>query len=281
LLNVGCGDDVVNPTDAAVRDAPVDAASADAPAPDAPVDASATDDGGDAAGEDGPLSTSVIVPAGGFMMGCNPAVDTECAADEYPAHAVTLSAFEIDRFEVTQSEYQVCVSGGACTLPAANFNPVATPELPVRDVTWVQARAYCQFRGLRLPTEAEWEKAARGTDGRKYPWGDDPPSCAQANISACGVGLQPVGTHLGGGSFYGVEDQGGNVWEWVADYYDSGYYAQSPAQDPTGPASGSLRAARGGSYATGSESVRASNRVSGDPALAYDDFGLRCARSLP
>jgi formylglycine-generating enzyme required for sulfatase activity len=267
IIASACGDDTEPLVDAAA-DAPEDACACDA-LPDGAIDALDTDAA--------PLSQRAPIAGGRFTMGCNQALDLACGADEFPTHQVTLSAFEIDRHEVTQGQYQQCVGAGMCTLPAANYDPAATPDLPARDITWDQARAYCQFAGDRLPTEAEWEKAARGNDGRIYPWGNELPECARANFLGC-VGAPWTGAGSAGESPNGEFEAAGNVWEWVADYYDPSYYASSPAQDPTGPAAGSYRVARGGSYATPADALRTSNRVSGDPSLAYDDIGVRCAR---
>ena len=251
--------------------------SADGPSVDAPIDANTSGDGapGDAMA-DAMLGRMVHIPSGSFMMGCA-AGDPQCGADEYPPHQVTLSAFDIDRFEVTQAEYQTCITAGSCTQPAANFDPVANADIPVRDVSWDQAAAYCQFAGKRLPTEAQWEFAARGTDGRLYPWGNQDPTCTLANFGGCG-GAPVAAGHDPGQSPFLELDAAGNVWEWVADYYDAAYYASSPSMDPTGPASGQNRVARGGSYTTTADALRCSNRVTGVQTLPYDDFGIRCAR---
>ena len=226
---------------------------------------------------DGAPGRMVSIPPGTFSMGCNPAVDTDCSADESPYHTVTLSAYEIDRYEVTQAEYKACIDASMCTVPAANYDPATTPDLPVRDVNWNQAVAYCTFAGKRLPTEAEWERAARSDDGRKYPWGNDAPDCTRANYMPCGGAPLPAGRPAGESPFLEL-DAAGNVWEWVADYYDPSYYAVSPDTNPPGPQTGTYRVARGGSFQTTADSLRTSRRISGNPVVAYDDFGIRCAR---
>ena len=224
---------------------------------------------------DGPL---VNVPAGSFAMGCNLAADSACESDELPTHNVVVSAFAIDRFEVTEARYQGCMDDGGCTAPSGGFTPESTPNLPVTFVTSDQAAAYCAWAGRRLPTEAEWEKAARGTDARVYPWGNQAPDCNRANVMGCGDALEPVGSHPSGTSPFGADDMAGNVLEWVSDYYDANYYATSPMMDPTGAASGNRRVQRGGSYMGDAATVRASNRVSGFP-VGLPNVGFRCAVS--
>jgi formylglycine-generating enzyme required for sulfatase activity len=225
----------------------------------------------------------VAVPAGPFMMGCNERVDRACDADERPYHAVSLGAFAVDRTEVTQAAWARCLRAGACTAPTANFDPRALPDYPVTNVGWEQARAYCAWTGKRLPTEAEWEKAARGPDGRIYPWGDALPDCAFATLDICGFVTEPVGTHRRGASPYGAYDLAGNVVEWVADLYDASYYAHSPPHDPRGPEPAAFgggptdHVRRGGDLAIRAATVRASNRTGVYPAPAYFNLGFRCA----
>jgi formylglycine-generating enzyme required for sulfatase activity len=230
-------------------------------------------------GCEGAAATMVPVPAGSVMMGCNEPMDVLCQTDERPYHSVSISSFEIDQTEVTQLAYSSCVEAGACTLPTSSYDPEATPQLPVVYVDWDQADAYCRFVHKRLPTEAEWEKAARGSDGRIYPWGNTPPDCELANITGCGDSIEPVGTHPAGASVYGALDMAGNVMEWVADYYAASYYASSPVADPAGPLSGEYHSKRGGSFLGDPQTVRASYRVEGFP-VGLPNLGFRCARSL-
>ena len=229
---------------------------------------------------------SVDVPAGEFSMGCNSAVDTECNSDEKPYHQVTLSDFAIDNNLVTAVEYQQCVNSGACTAPApgdtCTYGVSGKEIYPVNCVTWSQAAAYCLWRGKHLPTEAQWEKAARGANGLKYPWGNAAPDCDHAVMSVTGCsnsGTLPIGSKTAGASPYGALDMAGNAWEWVADWYDAGYYNTSPTSDPQGPSTGTLRVARGGSFeSTLTSQLRTSNRAEYDPASSNANTGFRCAK---
>ena len=217
------------------------------------------------------------VPAGTFVMGCSDG-DSRCEPDELPAHEVTVRAFLLDRDEVDQARYDECVRDGGCSTPSGAYDPGGTCDLPVVFVTWEQADAYCTWLGARLPTEAEWERAARGDDQRIYPWGDSEPDCTRANVFGCGDAIQPVGGHAPlGESPFGARDMAGNVMEWVADWYDAAYYATSPATDPPGPASGTERVKRGGSFMGDVDTVRVSNRVTGFP-VGLPNLGFRCAR---
>jgi formylglycine-generating enzyme required for sulfatase activity len=225
----------------------------------------------------GSADDMVPVPAGTFFMGCEPARDAQCEGDEQPGRMVDLTAFEIDVTEVTQAAWAACVADGACPLPAGDYQPDAQPDHPVVYVTWEAAAAHCAWAGKRLPTEAEWEKAARGSDGRLYPWGDAKPDCWRANTSVCDETPAPVAFYPDGASPFGVHDMAGNVMEWVADWYDPEYYVTAGSEDPTGPSTGTFRGKRGGSYYGDGETVRSSNRVLGFP-VGLANLGLRCAR---
>jgi formylglycine-generating enzyme required for sulfatase activity len=216
----------------------------------------------------------VHVPAGEFMMG------SDKYGMEQPVHTVYLEAFYIDKYEVTNARYRACVEAGACSQPdnTDRYNDPSYAEHPVVYVDWYQAEAYCQWAGKRLPTEAEWEKAARGTDGRTYPWGEGI-DCDHAQYSEeCGGQIVSVGSKPKGASPYGALDMAGNVWEWVADWYGKDYYSRSPGRNPPGPDSGTYKALRGGSYPDGLGIGRSAIRGWYNPDAQYYYVGFRCAR---
>ena len=238
-----------------------------------------------------PPEDMATIPAGSFQMGCNagaePGSPERCGRDEQPQHSVYLDSFKIDRHETTNAEYAVCVGMGTCTPPRFRFSRTRSSyyenpkyaSYPVMYVDWYQAAAYCTWAGRRLPTEAEWEKAARGPDARPYPWGEDLPGCARANLGFCTGDTSAVGSYPTGASPYGVMDLAGNVWEWVADWYGPGYYSSSPDSNPSGPASGTHKVIRGGSWFHGPELARSSHRFEMEPGrLISFGVGFRCAR---
>jgi len=223
----------------------------------------------------------IEIPAGTFWMGCNEAVDAYpgCQAKEFPYHEVYLDAFFIDRTEVTQAAYVQCLDAGVCSTPKEKWDPVGTPELPVVGVDWYQAEKYCKWQGRRLPTEAEWEKAARGTDGRAFPWGNEPQTCDLAVYSSCpGATYEPCSKSPAGDSPYGLCDMAGNVKEWVADFYGADYYEVSPVDNPAGPDSASNRVVRSNSFAY--VDIRVSRREAVLPKKSDSDHGFRCADSI-
>jgi formylglycine-generating enzyme required for sulfatase activity len=246
-------------------------------------------------------ATLVYVPAGSFTMGDN-AEDALAECQKYrldcdkfdrffksasPPHKVDLSAFWIDQTEVTNTMYAKCVDAGKCDLPtsADHFGNSGYGSHPVVYVNWNMANAYCAYAGRRLPTEAEWEKAARGTDGRTYPWGKKV-DCAFANYygkgngkTACIGDTTRVGSYESGKSPYGAYDMAGNVWEWVNDWFDDAYYKNSPPTDPLGSATGESRVLRGGSFTSNFNYLRSAIRSWASPAYSDNYVGFRCAVS--
>jgi formylglycine-generating enzyme required for sulfatase activity len=218
------------------------------------------------------------VPAGSFLRGSAAGVGLE---DEHPQRTIELSGFAIDKTEVTQADYAKCVAANACTAVTCERAFTREDAKPVVCVTWQQAKSYCAWAGKRLPTEAEWEKAARGTDGRSYPWGNDKPTCEHARYYSCGKGEpDPVGSHPKGASPYGALDMAGNVWEWVEDWHDAGYYATCPAKDPPGPTQGTKKVVRGGAFKYGADELLSAGRTFDKPTVTYEHVDFRCAKSL-
>jgi formylglycine-generating enzyme required for sulfatase activity len=261
----------------------------------------------------------VFVPEGEFERG-SAAGDALGYDDERPAHRVWVDSFWIDRTEVTQAMFGAFVratgfetyaeregeglvfsleTGEWEALPGADWTRPRGPgeaaevlgEHPVGQMAWSDAAAYCEWAGRRLPTEAEWEKAARGTDGRRYPWGDEPPDESRVNLADLHLPVvdwadaavddgyafsAPAGSYPAGASPYGALDMAGNIWEWVADWFAADYYAASPDRNPAGPATGAEHALRGGSWWSEARGVRAAVRDSAAD-FAYDNYGFRCA----
>jgi formylglycine-generating enzyme required for sulfatase activity len=237
----------------------------------------------------------VYVPAGEFVMGSE-----DGGSDERPVHSVYLDAFWIYQTKVTNAMYATFLNaegnqteGGVTWLDAGDGDvrihqvsgawqvDSGYEEHPAIEVSWYGAAAYCQWAGVRLPTEAEWEKAACGTEGNIYPWGDSWNS-GLANASGAGdgySGTSPAGSFPGGASPYGALDMAGNVWEWVADWYGGNYYQSSPNENPTGPESGRYRILRGGSWHVNPNYLRAANRHFHFPYTSHFVIGFRCAMS--
>jgi formylglycine-generating enzyme required for sulfatase activity len=223
-----------------------------------------------------------FVPAGEFTMG-----GLGYDLDEQPVHSVYLDAYWMDLAEVTNAQYAMCVAAGVCAEPLFPFlgerpeyygNPVYA-DYPVVFLSWDDATTYCQWMGKRLPSEAEWEKAARGADARTYPWGNEAPDDTLANYDASGVGnTTEAGAYPAGASPYGIFDLAGNVWEWVADWYAADYYAVSPAANPTGPGIGDRKVLRGGSFDLNDWTLRTANRFKMPPEHESANIGFRCVR---
>ncbi|MBK9209723.1 MAG: SUMF1/EgtB/PvdO family nonheme iron enzyme [Anaerolineales bacterium] len=241
--------------------------------------------------------TQLFVPAGTVKMG---GLDVLLENDELPAHSVQINAFWVDQVEVVNGMYALCVEAGVCRPPANvtsdnRLDYYGNPEFqdyPVIQVTWYDANAYCQWAGRRLPTEAEWERAARGDSVNTYPWGGELPNANNSNSLNIVGDTTRVGTYATGISPFGALDMAGNVWEWVADFYKGNYYAESPADNPTGPENGglnSMRVIRGGSFQDDASMLRISNRgyeAGPDPSALQNDaayygrssakIGFRC-----
>jgi formylglycine-generating enzyme required for sulfatase activity len=219
----------------------------------------------------------VYVPAGCFMMGSEDGDD-----DEMPVHEVCLSAFWISWTEVTNDQYRACVDASVCKPPddRTRFDDLSYVDHPVVRIDWYQAKAYARWAGGTLPTEAQWEYAARGPAGHVYPWGDEDPTCELANVEYCVDNTMPVGSYPDGVSWVGALDMAGNVWEWVADWYSEDYYATlAPGVlDPTGPEDGVARVMRGGSFIFNQENARAAIRVWFNPYFHFDNYGFRVVR---
>lgn len=251
-------------------------------------------------GKDG--APMVLIPEGCFTMGTNNIgkEQNQGFPNEGPEHTVCLKAYYIDQFEVTIERYaKFMKETGHGPPPLWDDEAVATAgDRPVIDTSWHDAEAYCKWAGKRLPTEAEWEKAARGTDGRRYPWGHMTPYPDLANYNrgdwvSYPVTLNPVtyGTEgfnirlgfekQGGRSFYGLYNMAGNAAEWVADWYDREYYSKSPKDNPTGPPTGERKIYRGGGWIDPPRNLRVTARFSAEPDFQDMYLGFRCAMDVP
>ncbi len=251
----------------------------------------------------------LVIAAGPFTMG-RPDAESALSADQKPDHLVTLSTYHIDKYEVTVSQYRRCVAAGVCTLSGVSLASTADEYFwenqarglhPAINITWTQAQTYCTWTGKVLPTEAQWEKAARGSaSSQLYPWGDiefetnefgvevrSPVSCDLANHrqlcsqQLCFDDVVDVDLFAGGASSFGLYNMAGNASEWVADWYDSTYYQSSPADDPQGPGTGSSRVIRGGSFKDIDYLLEVTSRQAATPNTRSPDQGFRCARILP
>ena len=261
----------------------------------------------------GPMGTSWLpVPGGSFGMGSKDEGDE----DEKPVHEVRVSSFEMMLTEVTVAMYRACVDKGRCSdsglLDATwegevkprwskycNWRAPDRKQHPINCVNWHQAMGFCRAIGARLPTEAEWEIAARGAQGRRYAWGSQPPASAGGLVGNFAdqaahrvfpswttvpgyddghVATAPAASFPAGATPEGLLDLSGNVWEWVADWYDKGYYSKSPTVDPKGPDRGESRTIRGGSWVGGASDIRAADRVGHHPSNRDNGVGFRCVR---
>ena len=243
-------------------------------------------------GKDG--APMVIIPAGSFTMGSNDGLPAE-----RPEHVVTLDTYYIDRYEVSLHLYRTFLVEAKHDAPPTWDDEAAETvgDRPAVGMGWADAAAYCAWAGKRLPTEAEWEKAARGTDGRRYPWGPMQPFVDIANynrgvwvseaVTLAGVagGVEGMsvrhGLKEGGRSPYGLHHMAGNAAEWVADWYDREYYSKSPEKNPTGPAKGEKKVIRGGAWSDLPVALRSSARVSAEPDYQDRTIGFRCAMDGP
>jgi len=225
------------------------------------------------------LMPMVFIPGGSFEMGSEDGWDSE-----QPVHKVNLSAYWMDQNEVTNNQYTKCVQAGVCREPANNrsfsqkdyFVNQEFLDYPVVNVSWSDAVDYCHWAGRRLPTEAEWEMAAKNGETATYPWGEGI-NCSYANYINCKGDTSKVGIYKAGASPFGVLDMAGNVWEWIADWYDALYYETQPIDYPSGPESGAYRVVRGGSWNDYEWYLRTSSRYSYFPDTRRVSVGFRCA----
>jgi formylglycine-generating enzyme required for sulfatase activity len=219
----------------------------------------------------------IHIPAGEFVMGSN----TGGGAVQFRAHKVYLDAYWIDQVEVTNLMYALCQKSGNCRAPALYnnyFGHSKYDDYPVVYITWYDAEAYCAWEGGNLPTEAEWEKAARGVNEFRYPWGSGAPDKSLLNFNAEYKDLRPAYDFLAGASPYGLLNMAGNAREWVSDWYDPNYYLVSPYKDPQGPLTGENKSLRGGGDYDKANEVQTYYRDNHDPTSPGENRGFRCAK---
>jgi formylglycine-generating enzyme required for sulfatase activity len=219
----------------------------------------------------------VPVPAGEFLMGSD-----EEDEDARPVHRVRLAAFRMSRNEVTREQYARFMAATGRPKPGHwDHELFARPGSPVVGVTWDDAAAFCAWAGGRLPTEAEWEYAARGKDGRRYPWGSEEPDKSRAvfHLDIGFGGTMPVGTANNGASPFGIHDLAGSVFEWCADWYAADYYAKSPVENPKGPPTGEFRVIRGGCWISLPDACRSAARARYRPGVSSVLIGIRVVRA--
>lgn len=230
-------------------------------------------------GDDG--APMALVPVGEFTMGSDKGDD-----DEKPVHKVFLENYYIDKFEVSNRRFAKFVKAMLLEPPwsfADQDTPIVHADRPVRWVNWLEALGYCLWVGKRLPTEAEWEKAARGSDARIYPWGNDAPTPAHAvfGLKEGTDTVSPIGNREAGKSPYGVRDMAGNLYEWTLDWYSDHSYTDLTAINPRGPLEGTAKVQRGGSYTNSPYRLRSTFRTKGDPLEHEHNVGFRCAKDAP
>lgn len=240
-------------------------------------------------------AVEVLIPAGEFVFGCVEGQNGgfDCVWDELPTHRIRLAAFHIDKYEVSNQQYASCVASGGCNEMAYHYSATrefyySNPEYnlyPVSNVSWYEAHAYCAWAGGRLPTEAEWEKAARGTGARTYPWGNTDPTCAKANSkddagTSCLGDTAKVGSYPEGASPYYVMDMAGNVWEWVQDWYVLNEAGVRLNVDPFAEGLNYHKVVKGGSWDYSWSRLRIAYNSDHDPREHKVSFGFRCASSV-
>jgi len=235
---------------------------------------------------------TVPLPSGCFKMGCS---GKACKnKDALPVHEVCVDAFEVDDKEVTVADYAKCANDGKCKAidpkrgpKACNSAVTGRDQHPITCVTWDEAQAYCTWAGKRLPTEAEWEYAARGTKSHSYPWGEETPTCERATIERCKHdSTEPVGSHPTGNTDTGISDLAGNAYEWVADWYmPSCKVSEEAARNPRGPCDGKspckerkYRVMKGGAFSSARQLLPAWARYYAEPTQALPFLGFRCAK---
>ena len=242
-------------------------------------------------GKDG--APMVLVPEGIFPMGV-PKAARDGGVDERPNHDVFIDTFYIDKFEVTNGRYLEFITQTGHRTPQhptdpkkglwhGNIMPESVIDLPVINVDWYDAEAYCTWAGKRLPTEAEWAKAAKGPNDWRFPWGDVEPTDKHLNFNQTWRGeatLVPVGIYEAGKSPYGAYDMAGNVWEWVADWYDPEYYSKSPERNPPGPQTGTHKVLRSSGWQGETPQARIFTRIKSDPLDRNHSTGFRCAKDV-
>jgi len=234
---------------------------------------------------------TILIPAGKFEMGSHKSLmelnpveifhsDRHMLGPEDPAHEVILDAFYIDKHEVTNEQYGKFIEATGFSKPPYWENPdFNTPKQPVVGITWKGAHQYCQWKKMRLPTEAEWEKAARGKRPVKYPWGNEAPNKTLLNYDNLVKKTKEVGSYPSGKSDYGVYDMSGNVSEWVHDWHDPEYYLFSPKENPPGPKKGQYKVIRGGNWRSNADDVSLTYRNATVPKIINTTVGFRCVVS--